>query len=390
MFWIMKANEAMDNNDDEFFNNNGERVIESCFRGVLTQNQNHICYADQNRGFKQIVTNVLGNFFEWPNNNYFSNAFRYLFEQYTDNVKTNLKTHCERRLKKFFKMRVYELNDNILRRNPPNPVLFDGNDIKNAVNYTYNARDSTRGDVGAQQRLGVLLAELRTVGAPRDCNIKEFVENNWFKSIRMWINIQRDIHYFHLAYSNLQQSWNFFKRAPLNVTRPTRPEPPEITNFAAIPICRFQRRHIKIDTTVLYNILCSIKKVPQKIGMTTKTGKVKFRNIEQNDFLKNKPDSWNLFFDMDKINRLVKYKKQFGNSIVTDGVSCSVLFEQPQEQAAELDNEELRRRYEAGRFFYELGIDPGMRTWNATVRRNIRTGEEVTFENYEVIDLRIF
>lgn len=104
----------------------------------------------------------------------------------------------------------------------------------------------------------------------------------------------------------------------------------------------------------------------------------------------NKTGSWSLFFDMEKIKRLVKYKKEFGHSIVTDGVSCSILYEQPEQQAAETDDQEVLRRYQAGEFFYELGIDPGMRTWCAAVQRNIRTSEVVIFENYEVMNLRIF
>lgn len=45
-----------------------------------------------------------------------------------------------------------------------------------------------------------------------------------------------------------------------------------------------------------------------------------------------------------------------------------------------MDNQELLQRYLAGEFFYELGIDPGERTYNATVRRDTRTGEEVSFQ----------
>lgn len=47
----------------------------------------------------------------WPTSDAFGNAFTYLWEQYGDNVKTNLITHCETRLKRFFRMRVFEMND---------------------------------------------------------------------------------------------------------------------------------------------------------------------------------------------------------------------------------------------------------------------------------------
>jgi hypothetical protein len=42
-----------------------------------------------------------------------------------------------------------------------------------------------------------------------------------------------------------------------------------------------------------------------------------------------------------------------------------------------MDDESVKRRYYGRSVVYEIGIDPGLRTWNATVRRNIRTGKEV-------------
>ncbi|XP_031639183.1 uncharacterized protein LOC116351242 [Contarinia nasturtii] len=40
----------------------------------------------------------------------------------------------------------------------------------------------------------------------------------------------------------------------------------------------------------------------------------------------------------------------------------------------------LRKQFIGGKFAYELGIDPGMKTWNATVRRNIKTRKEVNMK----------
>lgn len=99
-----------------------------------------------------------------------------------------------------------------------------------------------------------------------------------------------------------------------------------------------------------------------------------------NEFNSNKPGSWSLFFDMDKINSLVSNQKDFGLSILSDGVSSSVLFGQQKQEAHEISDEEVIRRYEAGESYYELGIDPRMKTWNASVRRNVFTGEEVTLK----------
>lgn len=47
------------------------------------------------------------------------------------------------------------------------------------------------------------------------------------------------------------------------------------------------------------------------------------------------------------------------------------------QQTPEQRDEEIRRKYVNGEFDVELGIDPGMRTWNATVRYDLRTGIEV-------------
>lgn len=78
------------------------------------------------------------NFFKWPSNTAFGKALKYLYKQYADNVQINFGTHCETWLKKFFKMCMYDSNDYIFRQNIPNAILFNGNDIKNAMNYAYD------------------------------------------------------------------------------------------------------------------------------------------------------------------------------------------------------------------------------------------------------------
>lgn len=329
--------------------------------------------------FRAWVGDCVSGLFRWPTTTAFGNGFKYLYEQYIDNVKTNIRYHCERRLKTFFKMCVYEFNDHILRENIPNATLFDHIDIRNAVNYTYKRRDDTDGDVGRQARLGALLDELRACGAPYDCNIRDFVADNWFQSLRMWLLIQRAVQYFHLTYANVYNSWNLFRKHPLYVQRPTYdgatiiPEPPEIRNFTAIPKCSFQRRHIRIDTDALYNLLCAAKQVPKKLGSIKK-----WINIKDFEFRRNPTGGWALFFDMDRIVKMANGKKTFENQILSDGVSATVLYLKPIQAEPEIRNEEIVRKYEAGQFWYELGIDPGMRTWNATVRRNAFTGEEVS------------
>lgn len=172
---------------------------------------------------------------------------------------------------------------------------------------------------------------------------------------------------------------SFFKKSRRTLPEPETPEPPKITNFAAIPMCTYKRRHIRIDTDQLYDLVCGIQAQPLKFGklIDKKTGRPKFINVTPDEFLINPVESWGLYFDMGKINRQVKYKKRFGKQIVTDGVSASVLYHQPKQEKAPIDDEQVKRKLVAGEIPIELSIDPGMRTWNAAVRYNFITHEEV-------------
>lgn len=315
--------------------------------------------------FRQLAANIIH---EWPSNSGFGNAFIYLWEQYLDNVKTNLTTHCERRLKKFFRMRMFELNDNANIFNYFNDIFgqadampyYDETDVRNAINYTYNRRDTTNGDGDRQQRLGELLDELRWMGAPDDCNIKEFVENNWFASIRMWTEIQRDIHMFNIAYNG-------------------HPKKPKIRNFAVVPICSFQRRHIRIDTRALYDILAKVNLLPKKCSAKkAKNGKVNQINITMEEFSRNRIGSWNLFFDVDQILKLSHIKRDFHCQIVSDGVSATILYDKPKVQPVELSDEQVCEKLESGEITIVAGMDPGDKTYNATVCLDLTTGEEVS------------
>lgn len=347
----------------EFFSADGDTIIHNCFKAVLRQNKdNDALMLPDYRSWVE-AANII-----WPNSEALGNSFKYLWEQYRDNLKTNLTTHCEKRLKRFFKMRVFELNDfattfnyfnNLFGTNDAMPY-YDNIDINNAINYTYNRRDTTNGDTEREWRLGELLDELRWIGAPDDCNIRDFVKDHWFESLRMWTEMQRDIHMFHIAYAD-------------------RRDKPKIHNFAVVPICSFQRRHIRIDTDALYNILCNVKKIPQKIGnRKMKDGTVDSVNISPDEFRKNPIASWNLFFDVERMLNFVHYTREFRCQICSDGVAATILYDAPKVEAEGKSDEEVIRMYRAKLFAYELGIDPGYRTWNATVRRNILTGEEVS------------
>ncbi|XP_055310426.1 uncharacterized protein LOC129573642 [Sitodiplosis mosellana] len=57
-----------------------------------------------------------------------------------------------------------------------------------------------------------------------------------------------------------------------------------------------------------------------------------------------------------------------------DSMSASVLFNKPKQEQTELSPEDILAMYRD--FFYEVGVDPGLKTRNASVRRTIDTEEE--------------
>lgn len=372
---LLQTNDAIDNANREFFDGNGDTVIFDCFKAVLTQNSGNEELMPAR--FRQWVETCTSPGFQWPHTNAMGNAFKFLRQQYRDNVTTNLRTHCQNRLKLFFRLCVYEWNYVMKFQqndaNIPDWFHFSQRDVTNAINYTYNRRDTTR-DADERERLGVLLNDLRECGAPEDCNIINYVGEQWFHSIWMWLQMQRYVQRFQRAYANVNNSWNLFRRFPQCVQRPEAPKPPKSRNFTIIPMCTFQRKHIRIDTDQLYQLVCKTEIVPKKIG---KTKAKEFVNVTGNEFLINKDGSWDLFFNRAEIERVVRGRKVFDKQIVSDGVSSTVLYLKPTAEKQPISNEEVLDMYFGGMFYYILGVDPGERTYNATVQKNINTHEEV-------------
>lgn len=115
----------MDDDDRAFFDQDGDAVIKGCFDAV--HDGNHITMLPDR--FRDFVLNAVSGVFQWPSTAIMGNAYSYLIEQYVTNVTTNLTTHCERRLKSFFRMRVFEWNDI-----NPNVGQYNDIDVTNAVN----------------------------------------------------------------------------------------------------------------------------------------------------------------------------------------------------------------------------------------------------------------
>lgn len=376
VLFLFQANGAFDDGNRDFFEQqNGDDVIFDCFKAVLKQNvaNEQLMPAE----FRQWAETATSPGFEWPHTRAMGNTLKFLREQYRDNVKTNIRTHCKNRLKLFFRLRAYEWNHSMTFLDDDDVdgrYFFSERDVTNAINYTYNRRDTTQ-DEDERERLGILLDALRECDAPQDCNIINYVnDEHWFRSLWMWLTIQRYVQIFQRSFANVKNSWNLFKRFPKYVQKPEAPKPPKSKNFVVIPMCTFQRKHIRIDTSQLYQLVCETKIVPKKIGKGKKQEDI---NITQNEFLRNNSGSWDLFFNRAKIERMVHGRKVFDNQIVSDGVSATVLYLKPTIPKVPISDEEVLEMYNGGIFYHILGIDPGERTYNATVRKNISTEEEV-------------
>lgn len=338
-----------------FENGDGMHVIEECFFAVLSKYVNTSDFMLPE--FKAMHDEVDGaERMAWPNNFQFGNLMKYFPQQYAQNVKTNLTTHQKKRLAQFFRCCV--INEN--RNNPMD--RFDENDVKNAVSWAIKRYDSTRGNAGRLHKRNHLLALVRNYGGPDDDDIARFTRDNWFQSLPMWLDMQWDID----LYNNWQQ-----QRQQQQQRRQRGARAPILKNLSVIPICTHMRKAIKIDADVLYRLMCASKTIPKdENGRQVTTGYV----------CKNKEYYFNEIFNMEKINRILKANKEFHCHVVSDGESASILYKVSKKVLEKMEEDGIvKKRYYDGSYVYEIGIDPGMKTWLAVVRRDIVTGKEVSF-----------
>lgn len=156
--------------------------------------------------------------------------------------------------------------------------------------------------------------------------------------------------------------WESFNRDPNNNAEPFIPRPPKISNFNAIPLHSNHRKHITVDKQV-FRIIAS------KIGAE--------KDEKEEDGDPSRPQQfWNKVFYMNKIDKGARGEQKFDFHIKTDGVSASITYAEPcKETPVDEDLFGIRLLY---RYFkYVIGIDPGVRTWNATCRKDIQNGDEV-------------
>lgn len=299
---------------DHTFADKAIDVIERCFRMVIKTGRDE--HTNDFFDAELFAHNI-----KKPKAAFFGNVLRYLWEQYTTNLMNNIKVHAKKRLQKFF--RTFKFTEN-------NEEQVTDAEIDTTVKFLFNA--ASRGNPNA-----FLLNELRAIWPNHPIFVRgfldEMVKSHWFQTIPIFINIQRHIDRYNNTIDERQIVWRS-KRARRRNNRITKNKKNaqnskkkhrkdqhrgKIRNFVVVPMCSYQRKHIKIDTSVLCRILCSRNIQPPSGKIGARGQQLKMR---EKDFTKG---HWNQYVDMGRIHRMAKHK-QFEYSIVTDGVAASILY----------------------------------------------------------------
>lgn len=275
LFFLYQTNRAFDVGDQAFFNGDGHRIIWDCFHSILFENHQYLPPE-----FREMTQGIPD--FQWPQRHGMSNAFNYLVEQYITNAKNNIRVWAYSRVKTFFALRRYEMN--LLGHN------ITEIDVKNATKAVmFN-------NIVASDNVNRLLQHAHMIGIPIGHRFCDIVRGNWFRTIPIFINIQRAVFEHHQRYELLHDRWRAWYRDRVNNEKPRVPRPPKIRNFKVIPIHDCKMKHIRIDWHAFYEMACKLKALKLKKGFYGRDINISKDEYENNVFF-----CWNRIFDMDKI-----------------------------------------------------------------------------------------
>lgn len=365
MLMLYHINKAVDDGGpmaDEFFSLNGRTVVENCFKSIIH-------HTTLPWGFRNIVARAVARFI-WPERDRLYNAFNSMIDMYETNMKTNIAMHSKSHIKKLFRIKQYEMNEMLRIQGADNEHLISDIDVKRAVTAVFYHRRFAVNHPIRTENVDWLIEEARMFGVPVWEKMCLYVKVNWFASLRWWIKIQREIDEFHMKTDYLCRLWEKHRKNPLNNPAPSRSKPPKIHNFNAVPGHNYHRKHIKIDKWQFYEMARTIGALKHEKGK-------RFINISRQSYTGDLETWWDKIFDMKKIKKHGKRQKTFDFQISTDGVAVSLMYTaKPKSEKIFQSPSRIRDIWKT--FVYILGIDPGVRTWNATVRKHMPTGTEVS------------
>lgn len=125
--------------------------------------------------------------------------------------------------------------------------------------------------------------------------------------------------------------------------------------FTMAPVCQVKRHHISIDSTALY---CIIRRIYKYFGDSSPTWVQTVAQMDRATFLQSRPEdayTWRQYAWMHFYSYLDLKREDFGERIVTNGVSCSVMFRRTKRE--KVDEEVLRKFVRDAECV--VAIDPG-------------------------------
>lgn len=197
LYYVNKAVDESGAAADEFFASNGKTVVRNCFLSILNENAATLPYE-----FLWIVRKATRHMI-WPVRGGMGNIFNALIDMYMMNVTTNIKTHAKQHIKKFFRMKQYELNQQLRLNGFTDDNLISASDVDGAVKAVYFHYRFDRPNTIKAHNINMLIEEAVKIGVPITVKLCNVVKDNWFASIRWLIKIQREVDEFHMKYSYL-------------------------------------------------------------------------------------------------------------------------------------------------------------------------------------------
>lgn len=211
---LYKVNQAVDTNNDDFFNQDGAKLIRDTFDEVLAENFNNPEKPQMPPEFRQWVHQEIADpNFVWPSGKILARSLWYFKTTYITSVKNNMVVHCQTRIKYFLRMQCFKMNleipdDPNIPDNKANPNKYNEIDVRNTIKALFNNQDWTEGNADRQRKRDILWRKVIDLGFSEDWTyLKAYVKYNWFYSMRIFAKIQREVEEFLTRYRYLIDLW---------------------------------------------------------------------------------------------------------------------------------------------------------------------------------------
>lgn len=357
LLMLAKVNDNID--DPDFFAQDAKDMVEECFFEVLNPIKTKQGHRRQpkfpNYVSQQFAQTMHTHKIARPNNDNMGNMFRYLHQMYAGNFKTNICLHGWKRIFNFFKTLP---NSTKIQRRSTMKYLFDESSKCQPAENLIAALDALPHHTFHNWHRGAL----------------QRFENEWFSYVPLFIAIQRHVYDYNMTHAEEWRQQDEETKAARKTGKIKR-KYPRIRPMNIVPIMKFRRQHVRIDSEALFHVFSVLKQLPKKTDNNR-------RNITVVEFKARQHEFWSRFFNMERIEEIrrgTKNKKEFAFQIQTDGVSVSLLYNAVPKRRVNAEEKihRIRNNYQNNQYRYETSIDVGYNTYIAAIRRSVDSGKEL-------------